>query len=261
MRIMPYKFGSKSARALAQALGVQRVRRDKGEFRNNFNHVILNWGSGVLPHFHKDNTRYINHPHKVEVASNKLKSFVEMQDKARTPEWTQSKEVASEWIREGHTVFCRTLLRGHSGRGILSVSNVEGLVDCPLYVKYVKKKEEYRIHVCKVGKGYPHAEGEPYYKVIDVQLKRKRNELDNDDVNFQVRNAANGWVFCREGVEPPPDVVLQATAAVRALGLDFGAVDVGFNELKGEAYVFEVNTACGLEGTTIDKYVKAIKEI
>ena len=45
---------------------------------------------------------------------------------------------------------------------------------------------------------------------------------------------------------------MEATKAVAALGLDFGAVDVIYNEKYGRAYVLEVNTAPGLgEGIAI----------
>jgi D-alanine-D-alanine ligase-like ATP-grasp enzyme len=41
--------------------------------------------------------------------------------------------------------------------------------------------------------------------------------------------------------------------------LDFGAVDVIWNEKEDKYYVLEVNTACGLEGTTLDKYVEQFR--
>jgi D-alanine-D-alanine ligase-like ATP-grasp enzyme len=42
--------------------------------------------------------------------------------------------------------------------------------------------------------------------------------------------------------------------------LDFGAVDVIWNEKQQRAYVLEVNTAPGLEGQTVDDYARGIKE-
>jgi len=48
-----------------------------------------------------------------------------------------------------------------------------------------------------------------------------------------------------------------ALAAVSALGLDFGAVDIIYNEHENQYYVLEVNTAPGLEGTTVEKYAEA----
>ena len=50
-----------------------------------------------------------------------------------------------------------------------------------------------------------------------------------------------------------------AVKAVNSLGLDFGAVDICEDE-EGNPYVFEVNTAPGIEGTTVEKYHTAFIE-
>jgi Fe-S cluster assembly iron-binding protein IscA len=72
-----------------------------------------------------------------------------------------------------------------------------------------------------------------------------------------IRSHDNGWVFCREGVELPSKVKEAAIEAVAALNLDFGAVDLAISK-KGSVCVFEVNTAPGIEGTTVTNYAKAI---
>ena len=119
----------------------------------------------------------------------------------------------------------------------------EQVVQAPLYTKYVKKKSEFRVHVFD-------------NEVIHVQEKRRRAGVE--DVDNQIRNHDNGWVFCVQNVEAPADVTDQALRAVRAAGVDFGAVDVIYNQKKNEAYVLEINTAPGLEGTTLEKYADAI---
>jgi hypothetical protein len=122
------------------------------------------------------------------------------------------------------------------------------LIDAPLYTQYVKKAREYRVHVCNGA-------------VIDVQQKRKRQERENDEVDYQIRNLAGGWVYCRGGVDAPDCVLRASLDAVASLGLDFGAVDVGYNENRGQACVYEVNTAPGIEGSTLDRYYEAISEL
>jgi D-alanine-D-alanine ligase-like ATP-grasp enzyme len=71
-----------------------------------------------------------------------------------------------------------------------------------------------------------------------------------------VRNLANGFVFQRNGIEVPEVVRQVARDTLLAVeGLTFGAVDVIFNERANRAYALEINTAPGLEGTTVDDYV------
>jgi D-alanine-D-alanine ligase-like ATP-grasp enzyme len=147
--------------------------------------------------------------------------------------------------------MCRTLLQANSGKGIVVAEKAADVVRAPLYTKYVKKKDEYRIHVLrKPGK-------EP--EVISVQRKAKRH--DAEDVDFKIRNLANGFVFVREGVVPPDDVNRQAIEAIKTTGLAFGAVDVIWNEHLGQAFVLEVNTAPGLEGQTVEDYANAFAAI
>ena len=96
--------------------------------------------------------------------------------------------------------------------------------------------------------------------MIDIQQKRKVNGFINSGNNKYIRNHPNGWVFCRDNVTCPPEIKAISIEAVSALDLDFGAVDIGFHETYGPC-IYEVNTAPGLEGTTIHKYANTIREL
>ncbi len=81
---------------------------------------------------------------------------------------------------------------------------------------------------------------------------------------WKVRNNANGFIFARNGDalgDVPDDVLQQAIDGVTSLGLDFGAADVIYNERSSLAYVLEVNTAPGLEVTTLDNYSAAFNAL
>lgn len=258
MRIMPYNIASKSAKALADALGCKRVRYDSPTFTNEHNHIIVNWGYGGDVDFVREPNRMLNHTNFVNRAGNKLLAFRSMSRvEVSTPEWTESRDRAQQWYLEGHRVVVRTVLRGHSGNGIHITdslnypvseggSDVYGLPSASLYVKYIKKQDEYRYHVFR---------GE----VIDIQQKRKRRDVDNDQVNYQVRSHHTGWVYCRDNVHTRGGLSDMAISAVQCLGLDFGAVDIIWNERARRGYVLEVNTACGLEGETVRIYADAIR--
>jgi hypothetical protein len=240
--LFPYKLGSASAKKLSLAFNAERVRPD-GQFRNNFKRPIINWGNSQVPNWMNkwEDQVILNHPDNVKIASNKLLTFQKFAEHdVKCPEWTTN---YPEGLGGDHW-FARKTLTGKGGDGIVSFVLGEDIV-APLYTKYFKKKHEFRVHVF---------DG----KVIDFVLKKKRLE---HQVNYQVRNHDGGWVFCREGVIVPVVVLQEAIKAVAALGLTFGAVDIGYNEKRNEPCVFEVNTAPGLEGTTLDRYVKAFKEI
>jgi len=242
IRIEPYKRWSGGAKALGQRAGILRATPKQVEKHGDFTHII-NWGSSER----RFNGQYINDPEAVALASNKL-ATAKVFGAAGVPQppYTTDRVQAKEWLEGGDAVVERRLLRASAGRGLhLILPDAGGLSPAPLYTKYIKKQDEYRVHV---------VDGE----VIDIQQKKRKLEVPSEEVNYQIRNHHNGWVFARDGVVCPSAVSDSAIAAVRALGLDFGAVDIGYNVHRGKAVVYEVNTAPGLEGTTLDKYYAAM---
>lgn len=251
MFIYAYKQGSASAKALAEALGIKRIKREDSKFKGALNKVVVNWGNSDYPkEIYKCNV--VNKAHAVSIAANKLQAFVAMSETGvRVPTFSVSGAKADDWVKQGKTVVCRTVLNGHSGEGIVIATKQEEIVDAKLYVQYVPKKQEYRIHIFN---------GE----VLDVQRKARNKEVPDDQVNWQIRNHQNGFIFAREKEavgEVPEDVFVQSKAAVEACGLHFGAVDVIYNEKEQKAYVLEVNTAPGITGTTLENYVNKFKEL
>lgn len=212
---------------------------------------LINWGNGRPPVGTGPFDSISNSFAAVAVASNKLSTFrlLENKDGIRIPVFTTDRSVAAGWIRDGVVVVCRTQLSGHSGAGVVLCSVENDLVPAPLYVQYVKKQQEFRVHVA-------------FGEVIDVQEKRKRKDVSEDfATNFQVRNHQTGWVYCRENITEPEELRQMAQRVVGELGLDFGAVDLIYNAKRNEVYCLEVNTAPGLEGSTVDKYAEAfVKE-
>lgn len=252
--ILPYKNGSRSGAALANALGVRQIRLAGSTIHRQRSKTIINWGNSgrTLPPQGLGSGHYTLNPTVlVEIAANKLSTFESIKDNTRIPEYTTDYETALSWLSgvQPCKVVERHTLTGHSGAGIEVVEEMEDLsTDCPLYVKYVKKQDEYRIHIM---------DGQ----VIDVQRKARRSDVPDEDVNWQVRNHQNGFCYMRESVSPDTDVIVQALNAIEALGLDFGAVDVIWNAHQNKAHVLEVNTACGLEGTTLERYKVAFQEL
>lgn len=248
MFIYPYKAGSASVKALCKELGAKRIKLRNSKFKGSPDKWVLNWGRSSLSD-EAMKCRILNHPRAVEIAGNKLLAFTKLQrDGVSTVEFCTVKGEAQEWLDEGHSVVCRKVLRGHSGEGIEVVEPKGTLIDCPLYTRYQKRSAEYRIHIF-LG------------EVIGIQRKVRNPEVPVEEVNWQVRSHNNGFIFQRKDVNPPLCVIEQSALAVKALGLEFGAVDVIYNGHHDKAYVLEVNTAPGLVGSTLEEYVDAIKGV
>jgi hypothetical protein len=243
-RLLPHNQTSDSAKRLALGLSIKRLRLVHTFYNPTSNDIVINWGNSRLPEHWVTQPKIINHPDNVAIACNKLSTFDRLVSDVNTPDYTTCTEVAQQWIDEGHKVYGRKTLTGHSGQGII-IFDQETICTpyyCPLYTKATKAKDEYRVHVM-TG------------KVIDFVLKRKR--LGHEGGTRGIRNHSNGWVYARDGIVLPEAVKLNSIKAVQALGLDFGAVDIGVREDK--VFVYEVNTAPGLTGTTLLRYVEAIK--
>ena len=249
--IVPYKKGSVSCKSLAESMGIRRLKREGADWGRT-GKTIINWGCSELPpRINTTANTVINNPYAVTTAANKLLAFIQLrQEGVRTVPWTESKEAAEDWLSEGHTVYARTTLSGHSGDGIVLVKPVDEDGDmvssvpvAPLYTKWLNSRSEYRVHVA-------------FGEVIDVRRKAKK---EGEQGNRYIRSHANGYIFKQFDEEIPYRVEAVAKEAVDALGLDFGACDVLY--YRDEAYIVEVNTACGLEGSTIDRYVEAFEGV
>lgn len=113
---------------------------------------------------------------------------------------------------------------------------------------FVRKEdivEEYRVHSF-LGKS------------IRAGKKVVREDVPANRRHAWVRSWDGGWKMAYEGVKASPELRNLAHSAVAALGLDFGAVDIG-KLRNGRFIVLEVNRAPGIEGGTVVKYKEAIE--
>ncbi len=251
LKLFPYKRGSVGAKSLAQSLGVLRVGHTYDAKRRD---IIINWGnsrpSSIIQVDHD-----LNKHEAIALACNKLKTFQTLSAAGfeYLPQWCTDRYHADQMLYNAtnggetlgnESIYCRTSLTSHSGGGIIIARYQHELVDAPLYTLGTKHKHEFRVHVFKG-------------KVIDVQQKKKR--LNYDGPSTGIRNHSNGWIYARCNIDPPQHLMDACCNAVNILGLDFGAVDVGYRERDNKVFVFEVNTAPGLTGTTLQKYTEAFK--
>jgi glutathione synthase/RimK-type ligase-like ATP-grasp enzyme len=250
--LYPYHTASVSAKLVAEAMGIKRIKRKNSKFEGHPSKTVINWGCRKLP-AEPRHCNVINHSVFVEPCSNKLTFFRNMNKEGCgdvIPPYTNDPAQAVAWVNKGDTVVCRTKLRSHSGRGIVMAEKVGDVVPAKLYTKYIPKKNEYRVYIC----------GEPRQgEVIDVARKARRKDCPNP--NWQVRSWHNGFVFARKDCNPPQAVLDAAVRCHNASMLHFSAVDVVYNDREKKAYVLEINTAPGVEGQTIQVYADALAKL
>lgn len=242
--VYPYTLQNSYARDIANGLNTHRVRSN-GLYVPQRHHVVICWGKVPRPTWNMQVPRMLN----ANSEPNKLFAFRKMLafGVSIPPFACVRGEAQALFTGPNSKVVCRTQLSSFEGRGIVMALRPQDLVEAPLYVKYIPKEHEYRFHV--MG-------GE----VIDVTRKRLRNGAP-EERNKYICNTGNGWIFSRRLDEYPEQANTEAINAVRALGLDFGAVDLVISSGNGRPYVLEVNTAPGVEGTTVTKYVESFRRI
>jgi hypothetical protein len=233
--IYSYNKYSKGARALSLALDIPLVTRVLPY------HKVINWGSSDEEY---SAIKILNKPSAVRMAVNKLNTLTTLKNnKVPTIDFTTNRNEAVEWVGGGALVYARGLVESSCGDGISLIKQGVEMPYCKLYTKGILDPKEYRVHVFK-------------NKIIDVSLKLRPN---GTAPNPYIRNHDNGWIFARSGIDIPKSIEIFSRLAVRNLGLDFGAVDIMHKD--GYSRVLEVNTAIGIEGTTLQNYIKAFKEV
>ena len=224
-RFVSKNLGSKSLAALAAGLSTA---------------VGYKVWRGVAPKLNRNNLVYGD-------CKDKLEQYQWFKEQGiSSVQFTTSKDEANAWVEKGCTVFARTLLRSSEGKGIVVVEagQPSALPFAPVYTLYKKKKREFRVHVFKGN-------------VVQVLEKRKKKGFEGE-TNTKIRNTANGYVFCSQDVVEPPGIRELALKASKVTNSDFKGVDIGFNEKLNELFVIEVNSAPGIEGSNIQRYIEAI---
>jgi len=232
---------SEGAYFLSKEQGFRRMRLGKLVEEGD---VVISWGVGddkAWPHL--PNHIHINSCEAIYKAVNKRKTFHYLTNAGvQTVPWTENKAIAQEWLDNGDTVVARTILTGHEGAGIVIMEPGDELVDSKLYTKYIFKDKEFRVHATCLGAFATH---------------RKIRDPKREPTNWKVRSWKNGFIYQRKNIPPNETRDELGVDAVRALGLDFGAVDIIEDKL-GNFYVLEVNTAPGIEGETVPAYAAAL---
>lgn len=248
--IYPYRTGSNSVSELRRSLKSLIIRAEGSKFVGNPSKTVINWGNSV-DNTQVDKCNTLNPPSKIRGVTNKLDFFKLAKGSVNIPEFTTNIREAKAWLDDSNPVVCRSVLTGHSGNGITVVEDETDWGNLnhssiKVYTKYIPKESEWRVHIFQGD-------------IFDVQKKSFMS--GKTPRSFRVQNRNNGFVYTRDNFSgAPKEVIEQALAAIKVSGLDFGAVDVVFNKYREKAFVLEINTAPGLEGTTLQRYVEVFSK-
>lgn len=244
---------SQGALELVQGLGAKRLRRFDGvSFWQKHrpielaeNDIVVCWGAS-LPEM--DGVRILNALEKPINKVDEYKRFVTKGVPTVSVATADGNRVnAQEYLDAGYVARSKVHQGGHD------LLFKTGTLD--YWSKKLVLKREYRIHSF-AGRSIRAGE-----KVVRDGFTLLEDETQwKPDANLAhpwIRSFDGGWRIKYDGFTSTAKMRALAHKAVAALDLTFGAVDIGENSL-GQLIVLEVNTAPGLEGGSIQAYIRAL---
>jgi glutathione synthase/RimK-type ligase-like ATP-grasp enzyme len=236
-----HKTTRPTGRLLAKALGIRRfgsvVKAEHG-----IPDFLIRWGNAMPV---RVSGPELNPPQAISNASNKLRAFRKFTEaEVSIPRFTDSRYEAIQLQNEGYTIFGRTVT-GSKGRGIVIYPPGAEVGHHQLYTAFIPNVREYRLHVVSDS-------------VIRTQRKYPERVGAREDA--PIKNVEHGFVFKAPQNKLHKHREDLAINACKALGLDFGAVDMVIDH-AGTAYVLEINTAPACSPMTGTAYVTALREL
>lgn len=226
---------SPTGRQLRDALGIPGGTRVRGNPE-----AIIRWGSQREPE-----RGGINSPVALALASDKLRSLRALREAGLlVPDFTTTAPSERGWLgrkRKGYGGL-DIVLRAEYPTEPSEAERAYYLSEW--YSKYVPNTREYRIHV---------------FADAVIRVQGKYLDFPEHHTNPYIKNYAQGFRFRTPDKRLNADRTEAAIAAVSALGLVFGAVDLLIGEDR-RAYVLEVNTAPKLAPLTCSQYTAAIRD-
>ncbi len=226
-----------TGRALAKALGVKAWNGEQvpqstlASLLNSAAHAgfILRWGNDKEIAFSVN--RVINSAEAVALARNKPAALEVMAAGGlRVPRFVHEPPAI------GRTRYHQ------GGDGLVIWNEGEPQPQASYFLEIVPSTQEFRVHVVG-GRA--------------IAWQRKVKEEGSVEVDDLIRNFNRGWRF--QHIKERAWLSQPAIAAVKSLGLDFGAVDILHNADSHQVWILEVNTAPALEGMTFERWVEALR--
>ena len=275
---------------LAKALGMKHGRRKPPISKST---LVLGWGAKTKENVKLGKIPSLNHPDMIRTNRDKL-GALSLMKKAKVnvaPFCTDMSSAGREKAGVVLPIIART--RYHQGgKGFWNcptMTHVRAAVDegAQYFQNLIEIKDEYRLHVVgdkviyavkKVKRSVEEMEAayikhetdqqkalaEKNGNVLDedtmaVFLKRQAKKFAQDGANMLIRSNRLGWKFVLVK-SPDKSMCAEAVKSLKAIGLDFGAVDTCI-DVEGVPWIIEVNTGPGLEETPFKAWVTALEKL
>jgi hypothetical protein len=276
--------------ALAEALGLTGTKTRPRNLQAA--DIVVGWGSKTKENVNLNGT-ILNHPDKIRLNRDKFGSLKAMAADAHLAaniaDFCEANAVVGQLnngtlslplvgrtkFHQGGKGFWLCLTRQHVDRAIGDGAQY--------FQTYIDIKDEYRLHVAfgKVIYAVKKTENpteagwiaQRKEKVLDYAQKNNV-AVDNNTLDYVlgrlvkeavlpdriVRSNKRGWKFSSVQLNNVPTALKNAAIkAVGVSGLDFGAVDCAMSA-DSTAFIIEINSGPGLQGTALQKYVDAFTE-
>lgn len=274
--------------ALAEALGITGT---KTRPRNlSAGDLLIGWGTKIDDAINiADGITVWNHPNAIRENRNKLASLQKMIGnndlKAHIAKFCPVNNVGRALERnelklplvgrtnyhQGGKGFWLCLTNGH-----VELARADG---AQYFQEFIDIADEYRLHVMfdevvyavrKTANPEESSWIANQREKIEESARKHEWELEDETVDrvlsvmvkqvqlpdYIIRSNKRGWKFSSVRVNTlNENLRLAALRTVSTVGLEFGAVDCALDS-KGNAYIIEVNSGPGLQGTAKDKYVE-----
>jgi glutathione synthase/RimK-type ligase-like ATP-grasp enzyme len=282
----------KTGDLLAKALDITGGRKSPGQSKK----VVIGWGAKTDKKVALGKAIVINHPDHIRTNRNKFQAMLQMEqagvniapfvDTAGVMAALDSKTsdvalplIARTNYHQGGANFFTCLTRTHVTQTIADLANT--LKKKGYFQNYIDVESEFRLHVAdgKViyaqrktpRKNMAEAYAADQTDKIKRMAEKKKTKIDDATLKFAldyqggkvttadliIKSNTRGYKFSNVKLENvDKNLAVEATKAVTALNLQFGAVDCVIDTSK-KAWIIEVNTGPGLEGTAFKNYVAA----
>jgi glutathione synthase/RimK-type ligase-like ATP-grasp enzyme len=277
-----------TGKRIADALGAQH---GKVKPAGNDSMVVIGWGCKTKDRVALKQHSVINHPDFIRTNRNKFETLKVLENSGvPVAAFADSDGIIATLDNDRSVINLpvvgrRKFHQGGKGfwacltKGQVRIAIQQG---AEYFQNYLHIVDEYRLHVFQG-------------KIINMQKKVQRNNMtrayqeqhgtrianiaDKNKVNLDkqtmdyvlenlgkreerpdqiIKSNTRGWKFSQIKTVKT-ELKEAAINAVKAIGLDFGAVDCCIVE-NGNPYIIEVNTGPGLQGTSFDAYVKTFKD-